>query len=77
MKNGTNGTNKLVWWGLGILGSLIVLGATGWVSSIHSTVRDLVTGLTRVETRVRDVDRRLDRIEDAIDMIRRNIREHK
>jgi hypothetical protein len=64
-----NGNNKLLWWLMGILATLITGGASAWLGSIHSLTRIHGEKIAVLESEIGAQRHQLDRIDQKLDRL--------
>ncbi len=69
MNTQANGNGKLLYWLLGLLGTLLTGTATGWVASSHATSRLHGEKIAVLESQMADQRNQLQRIDHKIDRL--------
>lgn len=61
----SNGTSKVLWWIMGLVAALMVAAFSGWITSVNESGHRTI----RMEQKMEDFDKRLERIETKIDKL--------
>jgi hypothetical protein len=64
-----NGNNKLVWWLLGLLATVLTGGASAWLGSIHSLTRIHGEKIAVLESQIAIQGHQLERIDQKLDRL--------
>jgi hypothetical protein len=64
-----NGNGKLLWWLLGIVGTLLTGGASAWLGSVHSLTRIHGEKIAVLESQIEAQRHQLDRIDQKLDRL--------
>jgi hypothetical protein len=64
-----NGTNKLLYWLLGLLGTIVTGGSVAWLTNINNLTRTHGERIAVMETQILDQKSQLDRIDHKLDRI--------
>lgn len=69
MNTTANGASRLLYWLLGILGTLLTGGTTGFLSSMHATSRAHGEKIAVLESQMTDQRQQLDKIDRKLDRL--------
>lgn len=62
-------SSKILWWLLGILGTLITGGGSAWLTSMHTYTRIHGEKIAVLESQIADQKHQLDRIDHKLDRL--------
>lgn len=62
-------SSKIIWWLLGVFGTLITGGGSAWLTSMHAYTRIHGEKIAVLESQIADQKHQLDRIDHKLDRL--------